>query len=225
MKRKTATEAVMEEAEKQRTEFIYSIIERIEKIESKLNLTGTARECNCANDAIPRCPIHGFKNIPRQCTCRSEDFPCEDCPLHGWIITVKKGQEEYQRFNPTPDLPLNAKVAEANGRKNIRFYNGTYRPDLAGKSGNWLMDTQDGRDYEIIPPYSTDLEVMIEAANTYFDKFNLKWGLCHLPDSIDKGYYQAYYFKDANKDRGKFVCGETAAEALSRLVVSHAESR
>jgi hypothetical protein len=55
-------------------------------------LTGTAGECTCTKPGP-------FSRHP-------------DCPLHGWEADLKKGQKEYQRFNPTPDLPLHVRVAK-----------------------------------------------------------------------------------------------------------------
>lgn len=107
---------------------------------------------------------------------------------------------------PAPAPPLHVRVAKALGHRVGQNIEGDWRTNQA---------------YPLIPRYDKSVALAEQTANTYFNEHNRKWGICHLYPPDD--YYQAFYFVDFEKDRSNFVCGDTAAEALSRLIIYHNE--
>lgn len=136
-----------------------------------------------------------------------------------WKATFRKQKAEYDRLSkpipPAPAPPLHVRVAQA-----LEYH--VWRTGYTDDQFRYdPKNMKEGKLYPLIPRYDESVELAERAATTYFNKHNRKWGVCHLRPPDD--YYQAFYFVDFEKDRSNFVCGDTAAKALSLLIDKHNE--
>lgn len=168
--------------------------------------------CTCSTE-IP-CPVHD-KNYQRIKAKLADPKPELECTCHSFFGEERSHlNPECPKHKPTPILPLHVKVAKVAGHR-VHFTGSVWlcaKPPFHPMAG--MIP---------IPDYPNDLTAAEQAATTYFNEHNLKWGVCHLRPPDD--YYQAFYFVDFEKDRSNFICGDTAAEALSRLIVAHSEKK
>lgn len=179
--------------------------DRLDKIESKLNLTGTAGDVE-----IP-CDVCGVSFKPKH-----SKYACDTC----CPPPPESTKRERMRILPVaPDLPLNARVAKALGKEIVIVNDKWQIVEVKSFVGTGL----ESHAYDPIPDYSNDRDAAMGVLEEY----------CQEKRNFTIAYYPDYSKPFRVSVWGEIKCGEktnlsevnnnSLPQAICEVIVKHAE--